>query len=119
MSAVEKAAYLIFYDVEANDGQKNLLNEIGELVTARLLSRLEAGGVKKLDSVPDALEYIAVELIVRRFNRIGSEGMASESVEGHSATYQENDLQDFEPAIAAWIDAQIDADGQRGVVRFL
>ncbi|WP_435029301.1 phage head-tail connector protein [Levyella massiliensis] len=119
MSAVEKATRLIFYDVEANDGQKNLLHEIGGLVTARLLSRLEAGGVKNLAAVPDALEYIAVELIVRRFNRIGSEGMASESVEGHSATYQENDLQDFEPAIATWIDDQVDIDGKRGVVRFL
>lgn len=119
MSAVERAARLIFYDTEANDGQKQLLEEIGGLVTARLLRRLEAGGIQGITEVPPELEPVVVEIIIRRFNRIGSEGMASESVEGHSATYQEDDFQAFEPEIAAWIDRQIDAKGQRGVVRFL
>src|SRR5690625_2867532 len=47
-------------------------------------------------SVPSELEYIIEEITVRRFNRIGSEGMRSESVEGHTVEFY--DLEDeFKP----------------------
>ncbi|MFC7364535.1 MULTISPECIES: phage head-tail connector protein [Bhargavaea] len=39
------------------------------------------------DTVPEALSFIIVELAVRRFNRLGSEGMKGESVEGHSVNF--------------------------------
>lgn len=42
--------------------------------------------------IPAELNYIVEEITVRRFNRLGTEGMRSESVEGHSVTFY--DLKD-------------------------
>lgn len=45
--------------------------------------------------IPDDLTWILDEVIVRRFNRIGSEGYSSQSVEGHSVSFSTNDFQEF------------------------
>lgn len=45
--------------------------------------------------IPTDLNYIIVEIVVKRYNRIGSEGMQSESVDGRSATYQLNDFDEY------------------------
>lgn len=42
--------------------------------------------------IPEELNYIVEEITVRRFNRLGTEGMKSEAVEGHSVTFY--DLKD-------------------------
>jgi hypothetical protein len=42
--------------------------------------------------IPIELNYIVEEITVRRFNRLGTEGMKSEAVEGHSVTFY--DLKD-------------------------
>ena len=115
---LERATELIFYDQPPTPGQEKLLANIAQLVNARILSRLPAMiGEMGITEVPPDLDYIAVELIVRRFNRIGSEGMSSETVEGHKADYVGSDLKEFEAAIDAWVDAQEVIS--RKVVRFL
>lgn len=112
MTALEKAKDLIFFDAEPNLGQLQLLERIKDLMASRLLARLPGD----VTVVPKELEYIHVELIVRRFNRIGSEGMKTESLEGHSATYDDG-LSDFQEDIVAWIHAH--QEQTLGVVRFL
>src|SRR5690625_4296727 len=56
--------------------------------------------------IPERLEFIVEEITVRRFNRLGTEGMQSESVEGHSVTFY--DLRDeftpYESIISAYKD---------------
>lgn len=117
-TAAEVAQELIFYDADPTPGQKKLLEAIEKLVTDRVIARLPAMvGGNPLSEVPEELEFIVTELIVRRFNRVGSEGMSGESVEGHSANYLQSDLREFEPAIDDWIDAQEEVS--RKVVRFL
>lgn len=37
--------------------------------------------------VPEELEFIVEEITVRRFNRLGSEGYKTDSVEGHSISF--------------------------------
>lgn len=69
------------------------------------------------DEVPEELEYIVNEVTVIRYNRIGSEGMASHSVEGESIAYSDNDFAGFMTDIDAWQSAQ--ASAKRGKVRFL
>src|SRR5690606_23881902 len=53
--------------------------------------------------IPEELNFIVEEITIRRFNRLGTEGMKSESVEGHSITFY--DLKDvfapYEEVIAA------------------
>lgn len=115
---LERATELIFYDQLPTPGQAKLLENIAELAEERIMGRLPAMiGNILITELPKELEHIAVEMIVRRFNRVGSEGMSAESVEGHSATYTESDMREFEAAIDAWVDAQDVMS--RKVVRFL
>lgn len=83
----------------------------------RLLSRLKRS-LPELTAVPNDLEYIVDEVAIARFNRIGSEGMASESMDGHSATYDSSDFNAFERDIVDYINTHA-PDVKKGKVRFL
>lgn len=87
------------------------LRSIIELTTAKLKSKL--GGIDP----PDELNYIVIEVAIKRFNRIGSEGLASHSVEGESLTFSENDFDEFAGDIQDFLNAQ--KDGTKGKVQFL
>lgn len=66
---------------------------------------------------PDEMSHIIVEVSVIRYNRIGSEGIGSHTVEGESMTFSENDFAGFSDEIEAFLDLQKEA--KRGRVRFL
>lgn len=88
-----------------------LLNTILSLSTARLQTLL--GGIEP----PEELEHIIIETSVKRYNRIGSEGLASHTVEGESMAFSDSDFEEFAAEIQAFLDSQ--EDGSRGKVRFL
>ena len=113
MDIKEKVLGLLFIDSMPTDNQIKLIDSIIEVVTAKLLNRLPEG----TGTIPTSLNYIVIEVSIIRYNRIGSEGMRSEGVEGHSMTFYDNDFKDFERDIAAWIDAQ--NEPSQKVVRFL
>ena len=92
-------------------GLDEKLKLILNLVTARLQMLL--GGIEP----PESMEHIIVEVAIMRFNRIGSEGMTSHSVEGESNTFTDNDFSGFADEIQAFLDTQ--KDSKRGKVRFL
>ena len=87
------------------------LTLIVDSVTARL--KLLLGGLNP----PSDLEHIIVEVSIIRFNRIGSEGMSAQSVEGESNTYQDNDFSGFADEIEAFKASQNNT--KLGVIRFL
>lgn len=89
----------------------NLLNLI--IVAARNRLKMLLGGVEP----PESLDYMVYEVAVRRFNRIGSEGMTSHTVEGESISFSENDFAGFEDDIQAFLDTQ--KENARGRVKFL
>lgn len=93
MMMLEKIKTLLGID---DDLQNDVLNIIIENVTSHLKALLGK-------EVPQELNFIIEEITVRRFNRLGAEGMRSESVEGHSITFY--DLKDefvpYEEIIAA------------------
>lgn len=97
--------------LENDDSRDDLLNEIIKLVTARL--KLLLGGIEP----PEAMEHIIVEVVVARFNKIGSEGLSSHSVEGESLSFSENDFTPFMSEIQAFLEGQ--KENTRGKVRFL
>lgn len=66
--------------------QDDVLSEIIQIVEEKILSYLCLG------EVPNALGWIVVELSVARFNRIGSEGLTTESVDGKQSSYIEDEL---------------------------
>lgn len=86
---------------------------------AQLLARLERlkPSNEEPKKVPDELEYIVAELTIARFNRIGSEGMVKESMDGHTAEYQDMSLDDYDAAINAYLNPE--SSPKLGVVRFL
>ena len=84
----------------------------------RLFSRLEQSLFEAVE-IPTELEYILTECTIARYNRIGSEGMESESMDGHSAKYVDRDLSDYEGEIQSYIDSLIIVPPTKGVVRFL
>lgn len=87
------------------------LNLLISTATARLTLLL--GGLEP----PESMAYIIREVAIARFNRIGSEGISSHSVEGESLTFAESDFAPFADEIQAFLDSQ--RDSTRGKVRFL
>ena len=90
------------------DGQLNLLLSFA---AARLQALL--GGIEP----PESMEYIIVEVAVRRFNRIGSEGLSGHTVEGESLQFADSDFAGFSDEIQAFLETQ--KSGNRGKLRFL
>lgn len=84
---------------------------IVSMATARL--KILLGGIEP----PESMDHIILEVSIIRFNRIGSEGMSSHSVEGESNTYSDDDFAAFYDEIQAFLDTQ--KESKRGKVRFL
>jgi hypothetical protein len=87
------------------------LKLIIQTVTARLTLLL--GGMEP----PESMDHILLEVSIIRFNRIGSEGVGSHTVEGESLSFNEDDFAPFADEIQAYLATQ--KDNARGRVRFL
>lgn len=97
----------------AGDGKDELLFEIIRTVMERMSVRFFAG-----DKVPEALEYVVVEVSAIRFNRIASEGMSSQTVEGESISFDNSD--DFSPFLSDIQTYQNENDTKgKGRLRFI
>lgn len=55
-------------------------------------------------SLPNGLEYIVIELVIARYNRIGSEGIKSENSDGVSFSYKDDLLEDYKKDLNKWIE---------------
>lgn len=88
----------IAYDV------KKLLNgtidEKLEIIERRTDERLRF--MLAVEEVPKEFEYISYEVTLKRFNRIGNEGMASYSQEGLSMTFPDSDFDEYTGEIAEY-----------------
>lgn len=74
-----------------DDLQDDLLEILIDNATKHLKGRLKRVD-PEISKVPEEIEYIIEEIVIRRFNRLGSEGMKQDSAEGHSVTFY--DLKD-------------------------
>ncbi|MDK7194612.1 phage head-tail connector protein, partial [Lactobacillus gasseri] len=84
MATLENVKLLLSID---DDKQDSLLNIIINNTEKRLISLLPLD----VEEIPVRLEYIVEEVAVKRFNRVGAEGMTNESIDGRSNTFQDND----------------------------
>ena len=66
---------------------------------------------------PEELNYIILDVAIIRFNRIGSEGLSSHTVEGESLSWSDNDFAGYMDDIRAYQDSQKEI--AKGKVRFL
>lgn len=87
------------------------LRTIVGLTTARL--KMLLGGIQP----PEELDYIIIDVSIRRFNRIGSEGLTSHTVEGESLTFADSDFAAFSDDIQAFLNLQ--KASKQGKVRFI
>ena len=79
--------------------EDKLINELIELTKAKILSYISE------KNIPSELEFIVIELTVSRYNRIGSEGIKSESVDGRVQSY-EGDLECYYPVLDKYIEGK-------------
>lgn len=77
----------------------NVIEDCVDVATSRLLVRIGA------EVVPEQLGYIVREVAIKRYNRIGSEGVSSHTVEGESQSWNEDDFAAFESDISAYLAA--------------
>ncbi len=93
------------------DGLDNIISTIVNITTQRLQVLLGTS------EVPDKLSYIITEVSIARFNRVGSEGVSSHSVEGESLSFNDNDFEAYQDDIEAYRNAQ--ENETVGRIRFL
>ena len=67
--------------IQDND---ELIYEIVEITKEKILNYINQ------EELPKELEFVLVELTIQRYNRIGSEGISSESVDGKSVSYEDD-----------------------------
>lgn len=94
-----------------NTEKDSLLKLLISMTTARLKGLL--GGIEP----PESMDYIITEVTIKRFNRIGSEGLSSHSVEGESLSFNDNDFAEFAEDIQDFLAKQ--KESTKGRVRFL
>jgi hypothetical protein len=94
-----------------DDSRDDILTLIINSATARL--KLLIGGIEP----PEELEHIIIDVAAARFNKIGSEGLSSHSLEGESQTFANNEFDGFMSEIQAFLDSQ--KESSRGKVRFI
>ena len=89
----------------------DLLTLIISTATARLRGLL--GGIEPSED----LDHIVLEVSIARYNRIGSEGLASHTVEGESLSFADDDFAPFADEIEAFLAKN--SESAMGKVRFL
>ena len=93
------------------EGEDKRLELIIADARAQLKNRL--GGIEP----PESLDYIVRGVSISRYNKIGSEGLKSHTVEGESLTFADSDFDEFADDIAAFLETQ--KASAKGRVRFL
>ena len=83
------------------------------LSTTRQRLKFLLGGIDP----PEEMNYIIIDVAIKRYNRIGSEGLASHTVEGESQAFAEDDFAEYKEDIQAYLDSLENAT--KGKVRFL
>lgn len=76
-------------------------------------------GLKADSNVPSELDFIIIEVAVKRYNRLANEGMSSYSQEGQSITFSTNDFDEFANDIANWKDENSVKDNNSGAFLFI
>lgn len=94
----------------------DILNLIIKNTTQALSFKL---GLKDSVPIPDVLDYIALEVSVKRYNRLANEGMSSYTQEGQSITFSANDFDEFANDIDTWKDENGVKDNNSGRFLFL
>lgn len=90
MKTLDKDQIIENVSVDLNTNDDDLL----EILLERVVNHFKAEyGVEEVDN---KLAFIFEDCVIKRFNRRGAEGAKSESVDGHSMSYYDNE-NEFKP----------------------
>ena len=90
MKTLDKDQIIENVSVDLNTNDDGLL----EILLERVVNHFKAEyGVEEVDN---KLAFIFEDCVIKRFNRRGAEGAKSESVDGHSMSYYDNE-NEFKP----------------------
>ncbi|MCS9993936.1 phage head-tail connector protein [Streptococcus thermophilus] len=90
MMTLDKDRVIKNVSVDLNTNDDALLKILLERVVNHFKSEY---GVEEID---DKLAFIFEDCVIKRFNRRGAEGAKSESIDGHSMSYYDNETE-FKP----------------------
>ncbi|RHP55695.1 hypothetical protein DWZ30_02635 [Coprobacillus sp. AF31-1BH] len=107
MAIIDDVTALLGFSGEKSN---KTLDVIIRLTTNRLKTLLD------VEEVPTELEYIVTEVSIVRYNKIGSEGVTSHSVEGETMSFSDNDFKGYLDDIEVWKNKKNEV---KGVVKFL
>lgn len=88
-----------------------------EVIEKRTRERLLVIIGSSIKEVPQELDYIVMDVVLKRFNRIGQEGMQSYSQEGLSMTFSESDFDEYADEIESWRKSK-ETEGDKKIGRF-
>ena len=91
------------------EGREELLQEIIRLVAMPVLLYI------KQDEIPTELEWIVVELAIKRYNRIGAEGFTEEKSDNIQNRYEENMINEYMSFLDRWIEDNTEVVEVKGV----
>lgn len=94
----------------------NLISELTDMVTARLMLRL------RVDTLPMRFETIAADAVMKAYRRLYYEGITSETVGGNASMttqFVSDILDEYADEIEAYRQMHSGDDGGEGLVRFL
>ncbi len=91
----------------SNAAQTDLVTILFNQSSAKILAYINES------EVPANLAFILNELTISRYNRLGSEGITSESVEGIQYSYMDNELLPYYTYLDRYIENKTGASGFR------
>lgn len=109
-SVIDQVQSIMMLSDEAFELERESVTKIISNVETRLLLRLKG----KVNSVPNDLSFIVVDVAIKRINRRKNEGMSSYGQEGETVTYESNnsDFAEFDDDIKAWLDTNGDSSAK-------
>lgn len=108
-SRKEKLRLLLLGD-STNDERDELIDVLLDYAEARFKLVVRQAELEfempVTGAIPSELDWIIDEAVALRFNRIGSEGYTSESIEGHAITFDSSDFARYANDIYAYFKAE-------------
>lgn len=100
----------------SDNAQDDLLNLIIKESTERILAFINRYSEASIIEIPNEVSYIVRDVVVKRFNKLNSEGAKADSEEGRALTWEDNYLSEDDKQVLISLATK---RRTRGVTRFI
>jgi len=98
--SIESDQFDVLFNQILDDTQIQLGSLVGEVI----------------NPLPNQLQYVVIQVAIKRFRRIGSEGMSKESIEGNTKEFYVDDFSEFGYIINSYANLIPSDDSESGRV---